>query len=288
MTTTTKVHTANRLEESVLQTLRYFGYFEHALRVDEVHKYLNVKASVVTVEKTLDGMLKKGAVACNDGLWAIDQGHCAIREKHLKRNARMMRAAKVVGRFIQCFPFVRGVYLSGSLSKHGITTKEDDLDFFIITKSGRVWATKLLLIAFKKVFLFNNEKYFCINLLMAEDQLELKKHNLYIATEAASLIPLTNPSLLYRFWQTNPFISKQFPNLSWPSVHTTKKKLRVLEATLDWIMGSSLERRAHAMFKQHVASQRRESGYYDTSEGVSAYFPESVEERVLNHMANKS
>ena len=123
---------------------------------------------------------------------------------------------------------------------------------------------------------------------MAEDQLELKKHNLYIATEAASLIPLTNPSLLYSFWQTNSFISKQFPNLSWPSVHTTKKKLRVLEAILDWIIGASMERRAHAMFKQHVTSQRRESGYYDTSEGVSAYFPESVEERVLNHMANKS
>ena len=288
LTTTTKAQTTTILEESALQTLHYFGYFEHALRVEEVHKYLNVKASLAAVETALNRLLKKGAVSCNDGLWALDEAHCYIREKHLKRNARMLRAAKVMGRFIQSFPFVRGVYLSGSLSKHGVTTKEDDLDFFIITKSGRVWATKLLLIAFKKVFLFNNEKYFCINLLMAEDQLELKKHNLYIATEAASLIPLTNPSLLREFWEKNPFVLNRFPNLELPKKHSKQKKLRVVEAIIDSTMGKALERSAHNRFKQHVEEKRKESGYYDTSEGVSAYFPESVEERVLNHMAKSN
>lgn len=285
MTTTTKVYTANKLEESALQTLRYFEYFEHALLVEEIHKYLNVKGSLAAVETALNRLLKKGTVSCNEGLWALDEAHCSIREKHLKRNARMLRAAKVMGRFIQCFPFVRGVYLSGSLSKHGVTTKEDDLDFFIITKSGRVWATKLLLIAFKKVFLFNNEKYFCINLLMAEDQLELKKHNLYIATEAASLIPLTNAGLLREFWQKNPFVLNTFPNLELPERHSKGKRLRVLEGLIDLVGGEAIERGAHRMFKQHVEEKRKESGYYDTSKGVSAYFPESVEERVLNHMA---
>ena len=82
----------------------------------------------------------------------------------------MMKAAKRVGTFIHRFPYVRGVYLSGSLSKHGITGKDDDLDFFIITKAGRVWAAKLLLIAFKKIVLLNSEKYFCINLLMSEEE----------------------------------------------------------------------------------------------------------------------
>lgn len=288
MTTTTNVHTAKVLEESVVQTLRYFEFFQHSLRTEEVHKYLSRKASLAEVELGLNQLLLKGRLSCENGLWAIDRAHITIRERHLRRNERMLRTAKVVGRFIQFFPFVRGVYLSGSLSKHGITSKEDDLDFFIITKAGRVWATKMLLIAFKKVFLFNREKYFCINLLMAEDQLELKKHNLYIATEAASLIPLTNPGLLREFWEKNPFILNRFPNLELPQKNGKQKRLRVFEAMIDRIVGEALECKAHKMFKQHVEEQRKESGYYDTSEGVSAYFPESVEESVLNHMAKSN
>jgi hypothetical protein len=78
LTTTTKAQTTTILEESALQTLHYFGYFEHALRVEEVHKYLNVKASLAAVETALNRLLKKGRLSCNEGLWALDAAHCSM------------------------------------------------------------------------------------------------------------------------------------------------------------------------------------------------------------------
>jgi len=285
LTTTTKLYSAKVLNDAVLKTMRYFEFFQHALRTEELHKFLSIKATKEEVQSALDSLANQGKLHSKDGFWALDESHIAIRRKHLSRNIRMIRAAHFVGKFISLFPFVRGVYLSGSLSKHGATNREDDLDFFIITKAHRVWTTKLLLIAFKKIFLFNREKYFCINLLMAEDQLNLKKKNLYIATEAASLIPLTNTKLLGTFLQQNPFVHRQFPNLEIPRQRNKGLRLNVFEGLIEIIGGAALERRAHKMFEKHVQNQRKESGYYDTSDGVSAYFPESVEESLLNHMS---
>ena len=255
---------------------------------EEVHKYLTIKSTREELFIALDHMGKTGEILSKDGLYALNKEHIELRLKHIKRNQKMMKAANRVGALIHRFPYVRGVYLSGSLSKHGITGKDDDLDFFIITKAGRVWAAKLLLIAFKKIVLLNNEKYFCINLLMSEDELVLNKKNIYIATEAASLVPLTNEPLLHSFLAANPWVQIQFPNLKSTPKKERSKGFKPLEATIEFIGGRALERNAHSLFSKHVEQQRKASGYYDISEGVSAYFPNSIEEQLLAHLAQNS
>jgi len=287
--TSTNIHiAAQKLHIAVLQTLRYFEFFNHPLYGEEVHKYLSIKSTSNQLSAALKHLQKTGEIVSKDGLYAFDEAHIELRLKHIERNQKMMKAAKRVGAFIHRFPYVRGVYLSGSLSKHGITGKDDDLDFFIITKAGRVWAAKLLLIAFKKIVLHNSEKYFCINLLMSEEELVLNKKNIYIATEAASLVALTNEPLLHAFLAANPWVYRQFPNLEVQPKKERNMGFKPLEATLEFIVGRTLERKAHSLFTKHVEQQRKASGYYDTSEGVSAYFPHSVEEQLLAHLAQKS
>jgi hypothetical protein len=255
---------------------------------EEVHKYLTIKSTQDQLFTALNHLQKTGEIVSKDGLYSLSQAHIELRLRHIERNQKMMKAAKRVGAFIHRFPYVRGVYLSGSLSKHGITGQDDDLDFFIITKAGRVWAAKLLLIAFKKIVLLNSEKYFCINLLMSEEELVLNKKNIYIATEAASLVALTNEPLLHAFFAANPWIHSQFPNLQVQPQKERRKGFKPLEATIEFVGGRALERKAHSLFTKHVEQRRKASGYYDTSEGVSAYFPNSVEEQLLAHLAQKS
>ena len=288
MTSTNTHIAAQKLHIAVLQTLRYFEFFEHPLYGEEVHKYLTIKSTQDQLFTALNHLQKTGEIVSKDGLYSLSQAHIELRLKHIDRNRKMMKAAKRVGAFIHLFPYVRGVYLSGSLSKHGITGQDDDLDFFIITKAGRVWAAKLFLIAFKKIVLLNSEKYFCINLLMSEEELVLNKKNIYIATEAASLVALTDEPLLHAFFAANPWVHSQFPNLQVQPQKERRKGFKPLEATLEFIGGQSLERKAHSLFTKHVEQQRKASGYYDTSEGVSAYFPHSVEEKLLAYLAQKS
>ena len=81
---------------------------------------------------------------------------------------------------------------------------------------------------------------------------------------------------------------RQFPNLEVQPQKEHRNGFKPLEATLEFIGGRALERKAHSLFTKHVEQQRKGNGYYDTSEGVSAYFPHSVEEQLLAHLAQKS
>ena len=95
-------------------------------------------------------------------------------------------------RFIARFPYVRGVAVSGTLSK-GVMKEGDDLDYLVFTEPDRVWFCRLLLMGFKKVFLFNSHHRFCVNYLLAEDHLEIPDRDLFTATEIAWLLPMVNP-----------------------------------------------------------------------------------------------
>jgi hypothetical protein len=101
-------------------------------------------------------------------------------------------------------------------------------------------------------------------------------------------VALTNEPLLHAFFAANPWVQHQFPNLEVQPEKEHRKGFKPLEAAIEFIGGRALERKAHRLFTKHVEQQRKASGYYDTSEGVSAYFPHSVEEQLLAHLAQKS
>jgi hypothetical protein len=109
------------------------------------------------------------------------------------------------------FPFVRAVMLSGELSK-GVASENSDIDFVIVTKARRLWICRSLLILFKKVFLLNSRKNFCLNHFIAEDYLEVELRNIYSATELATLKPLADPERYADYMKANVWIKKFFPN----------------------------------------------------------------------------
>ena len=199
-----------------------------------------------------------------------------------------MRQARIIGALIYCFPFVRGVYLSGSLSKWGIQSRDDDIDFFILTASNRVWTTKLYLIAFKKIFLFNSQKYFCINFLLDQQRLELSKRNKYTATELVSLIPIKDCGGLADLWAANPWTKSYFPNASLKANPTNKRmKTRISERLSNFLFGNRLEDWSRQKFTVHMQEHTdQEEGYYEAEPHTSAYFPQSIELRLLSHLEN--
>jgi hypothetical protein len=94
-----------------------------------------------------------------------------------------------MARFIGAFPYIRGVFISGSLSKHCMSA-DSDIDFFIVTEPGRLWLARTLLVFFKKIFLFNSHKYFCVNYFVDAAHLEIEEKNLFTATETVTLLPM--------------------------------------------------------------------------------------------------
>ena len=123
-----------------------------------------------------------------------------------------MKTARRFSRLISWFPFVRCVFISGSLSK-GFVAKKDDIDYFIVTEPERLWLVRSLLTIFKKVFLLNSYRNFCINYFVDSNHLFIKEHNRYTATEIAFLAPMFNSAMHQRLLDQNSWVKEYYQNL---------------------------------------------------------------------------
>jgi len=288
------------IQKAIINVLEYFDFFQHSLYPDEIHKYLSLRASQETVFKNLEEMASAGYIFTKNGLWALNTKSLDVRLNNLKRNARLLRVSKKMGWIIRKFPFVKGVYISGSLSKLG-ANENADIDYFIITKNNRAWSTRLFLTAFKRIFLLNNKRYFCINFFLDESHLELNKKNIYTAVESASLIPLHNKGLLGKFYEKNPFIRDYFPNFIPQKAYTFKYtgfylhwifKFDPLYGTrneiTDDFFGNWIEKKAQDIFKKRLSIKfNGENVDSEISDHASGIWPNSVQNRVLNNYNEK-
>lgn len=201
---------------AVLKTLLYFEIFQYPITVDEIYEYCNqYPASKDEIQRQLIVLEEFGYISHKDQFYHIKNdnltGLVQKRLKGYKEAEKLLKIAKRVTKFISWFPFVRSICLSGSLSK-GYADKKSDIDYFIITEPGRLWISRTMLILFKKIFLFNSHKYFCVNYFVDTNSLEIPDKNLFAATELLSIIPASNAELYEQLMHSNFWIKEYFPN----------------------------------------------------------------------------
>jgi hypothetical protein len=204
------------LAKAVIKTLLYFDIFNYPLTIDEIYEYCcEYPASKDEILGQLEIFEELGYVSRKDFFYQIRNNKMAASvERRIKGNKeaqRFLKIAKRFTKFITYFPFVRGVCLSGSLSK-GYADSDSDIDYFIITEPGRLWIARTSLILFKKLFLFNSHKYFCVNYFIDTNSLEIPDKNLFAATELLSIIPAANADLYERLIVANKWIKEYYPN----------------------------------------------------------------------------
>ncbi len=107
------------------------------------------------------------------------------------------RWAKILGR---C-PGVRAIFLSGSVAE-GKGTKESDIDFFIIAKSGQIWTARFFVFLVLKISnqLAKPHRHrgkICPNHFIADHNLEIIEQDLYSAKLFTHNIPLYDPQAIF-------------------------------------------------------------------------------------------
>ncbi len=201
------------IESAILSTLLYFDIFDYPLSRDQLYFYLMyVKPERFEFERVLDELLADGKICATAG-WHHLPGHEALihkrqeGENHARRLWSM--AYEAAGR-MRHLPFVRGIYLSGDLSK-GVAGHDSDIDFFIITARRRVWICKLFLAIFRRIGRNNPDKLLCFNYLLSESHLDLEERNLFTAAEVIGLAPLYGLRVFRRFLRHNDWVAGYFP-----------------------------------------------------------------------------
>jgi len=202
------------LQDSVLSCLSYYGLFNHPLTAEEIHRFASKKASRTDIQKCLKNLETESLVHHFGGFYSrYDQSDWVLRRvEGTKRAVKLLKKSGAFVAIIASFPFVRGIAISGSLSKF-YTGENGDIDYFIITDSNRLWITRTLLHIFKKfTFLTGHQHYFCMNYFVDFEALTISHQNLYTAIEVNTLLPVYNAPLVSGFKQLNNWTRNLLPN----------------------------------------------------------------------------
>ena len=227
------------VEQAIVRALLYFEIFSYPLTSDEVFYFSDYRdARAEDIMEKLENLVIQGVAFHFDGYyqtqnkpeWIARRLDCNQRAKSFLPLAHRM------ARLIGSFPFIRGVMVSGSLSKHCMRA-DSDIDFFIITEPGRLWLARTMLVVFKKVFLLNSHKYFCVNYFVDTEHLEIEEKNLFTATETVTLLPVYGKEWYHAFWTSNLWaceLLSHFPKRSTDRVRNHSRGY--LKKALEWLL----------------------------------------------------
>lgn len=186
--------------------LLYFDIFQYPLKGSELRLSVNNHSNE---EDLFVDLIEMGIIEQQNGLYFLKGKNYTKRISEQTKSELFYKKAKTYSRLINRFPFVRGVYVSGSLSKEW-SDDTTDVDYFLITSPERLWLCRTLLILFKKIFLFNSRKYFCLNYFIDTANLNIGEKNIFTATEISFLKPMVNEKLFHEFLNENKWVKQYY------------------------------------------------------------------------------
>ncbi len=237
----------SELQSKIVVTLAYFDLFKFPLKIHEIIKFSKItKEQYEYIQQELNELSEKKIVfKYQDYYSLLNADNLNLKREDGQRYAEiLMDKAKKYSRIINCFPFVRSVCISGSLSK-GCVDEQGDIDYFIITEPQRLWVARTFLIAFKKIFLLNSHKYFCVNYFVDTHHLEIPDKNIFTATELLTLLPMNGIGYYNNLIEKNNWAHLYLPNVkiikeSEDSLNKAFIK-RFLEYLLSGFLGDKLD-----------------------------------------------
>jgi len=229
----------NTTAENILKTLGYFDLFQYPLTRDEVCRFHADEVPHSVIFTALDGLLKERSVFKLDEFFSLKNDFSAVQRR---RDGNMlaikqMKIAGRVARLLSGFPFVKGIAVSGSLSKN-FADEKTDIDFFIVTAANRLWIARTFMHLYKKLtFLTGRQHWFCMNYYVDEAGLEITEKNIFTAMEIVTLVPMQGKSSLDNFISENNWVKKYFPVNCSAVDHVPEIKRGIFRKLIEKILG---------------------------------------------------
>jgi len=283
-----------------LKAILYFAIFDHPLTKNEI-KAFSRSTDESKLDKQIGLLLQRGIIRTKQNFFFTSNKSNAI-QKRLKGNEMAQKVRqKAIRRanLIYRFPFVRGVGFSGSFSKDYFD-ELSDVDFFIITTKDRLWVARSLLILFKKVFLLNSKKYFCVNYFISENKLKIQEQNIYTATELVTLEPVFGKDVFNKFQQENNWAYEYFPNHRKKRLAGSEKdeaKSSSISKMIEWLLSKKLGLKLDILL-QYLTLRRWMNKFgsfekdqfkiaFKSTRNVSKHHPQNFQKKVVDKLNEK-
>ena len=201
--------------DRIVKLLVYFDLFEHPLTLNEIAYFIGAnRGSDPALTEALDYLLSVKTIRKHQEFYGLHDLviRVAKRKEQNEHAIKAIRTGKKIGKILYQFPFVRGIGISGSLSKK-VAHAGSDIDFFIVTKRDRLWIARTAMHMLKKLsFLFGKQHWLCMNYYVDELALEIEEHNIFTSTELFTLLPVCGKEGLDALFAANSWARAYYPN----------------------------------------------------------------------------
>ena len=280
-----------------LKAILYFSIFRYPLKIEEIHSYTN-NSTLDETSNELQHLMDEKILTKIDDFYVYAKDLESVT-KRLSGNLQAKKAlvkAKERAAFISKFPYVEAVGVSGSLSK-GYYDNESDIDFFVITTPNKLWICRTLLMLYKKIFLLNSRKYFCVNYFISANHLEIEEQNRFTATEMKTLIPMQGAAVFEKFYENNKWVNAYFskfnPDLS--AVPNTENPFltKAIQFILDNRIGMSIDAAFKKITLRKWKSKFRFMNTEDfnialkSTKNISKHHPSNFQKKVILSLNDK-
>jgi len=255
----------------------YFDIFSYPVTREEIIFFLDQPEAEHDIVAALRSVVKSGMLYQFSDFYSI-RNDAALIERRLNGNrlaAAHMKKAQSVARLLFWLPYVRGVAISGSLSKN-FADKNSDLDFFIITAANRLWIVRIFYsIVYKFASLAGVRHWFCLNYFVDELGLEIKERNTFTAVELSTLMPVKGADVFRSFFRVNNWVEKYLPNYMPNYSHLKETSPGIFKRLTEWTMnfkyGNKLDNKLQALFEKRFERQTIENRQSEKGLTIGAY-----------------
>ena len=168
------------VKRDILASLCYFDIFDYPITQLEISQFIRNTYRLEEIAAGLHSLTVEQWIYKFGDLYTLQNNYDVIarRKKGNAKARQMLETAQKIAAIISCFPFIKGVGVSGSLSKN-FADLDADIDFFIITEKNKLWLARTFLMACRRLaFLFKKEHWLCLNYFIDEKMLEIEEKNI--------------------------------------------------------------------------------------------------------------
>jgi hypothetical protein len=222
------------IEEAVLKTLAYSDIFDFPLTKQELWRYL---ISDKDIEKskfekalhelinfeTFDVFNARKQVITKDGFFCLAgrEDNISKRKKNKHEVQKKLVIAEKAAYYLSFIPTIQYIGVSGGVAI-GNAGREDDIDFFIITKKNTLFLTRFWILCLLELLNLRRKRNqisapgkICVNLIIDESKLTWPKdkRDLYIAHEIVQTkTQFVRNDMDKKFFEDNSWVKDFFPN----------------------------------------------------------------------------
>lgn len=249
--------TDETLDSAILRTVLYADVFDFALTVNELHRFLmhHSPVALAEIQRALDGSPALEAALARSGervALKSRQSLFGMRDEREAVAARLWPLARRYAAALALLPFVRMVALTGALAMRNPVSTDDDLDYLIVTRPGRVWLARLASVMLVRIVRLTGTEI-CPNFVLAEDALVQNRRDVYIAHEVVQAVPFFGGALYERLRAENRWADSHLPNASGAphpaEIRAPSRAGAAVKHLLEWVLGGKLGDRIEAWEK---------------------------------------